>query len=85
MTDQSERFACMLDPLGLWVVWDQLRREPAEAPGFCMVGLSEADARLRCGFLNSQLLRVVSSGEQHPPFGTRGEDAARRADRLKLR
>ena len=84
MTNQNERFAGMLDPCGLWVVWDDLRNAPAEAPGLYVAGLSEAEARRRCRFLNHRSLRVVHSGE-HPLPGAGAEAMAARADRLKQR
>ena len=84
MTNQNERYACILDPCGLWLVWDGLRDAPAEAPGIGMVGLSEAEAR-RCRFLNHRSLRVVNSGERRPPLGASGEDRTQRANRFRLR
>jgi hypothetical protein len=82
MTNQNERFACVVDPCGLWIVWDEVRNAPAESPGLGMVGLSEAEALRRCRFLNRRSLRVVSSNEQPAPLG---QYSLWRADRLKLR
>jgi hypothetical protein len=45
------RFICVLDPLGLWAVWDEHTGQPAEA-AVPLVGLSEAAARSACRDLN---------------------------------
>lgn len=85
MTNQNDRFTCILEPCGLWLVWDEARRAPAELPGLGMAGLSEAAARRRCRFLNRRSLRSMSPWKQRPPFGSGEQHTPWQAPRLKLR
>jgi hypothetical protein len=85
MTNLNERFACILDPCGLWLVWDEVFNLPAEGLGLAMVGLSEAEGQRRCRFLNQRSLRVVSSNDRHTTLEVGGEDETPRADRHGLR
>ena len=85
MTNPNERFACILDPCGLWLVWDEVFDGPAEGLGLGMVGLSEAEGQRRCRFLNQRSLRVVSSNDRPTALGAGSEDATPRADRRGLR
>ena len=59
MSNRRERFECILDPCGLWLIWDGLRDAPAEVGETCFTGLGEAEARRDCRRLNIALAEVL--------------------------
>ena len=59
MSNRRDRFECIVDPCGLWLVWDELHCAPAELGEVCFSGLGEADARRHCQRLNVALGEVL--------------------------
>jgi hypothetical protein len=68
------RFICVLDPLGLWTVWDEHSGQPAEADTL-LVGLSEGAALRACHELN--LRHGPQSAEARRPPGDDSETLRR--------
>ena len=66
MSNRGDRFECILDPCGLWLVWDGLRDAPAELGGACFSGLSELEARRYCRRLNIALEEVLGGNGTLP-------------------
>jgi hypothetical protein len=50
---QSERFECLLEPTGRWMVWDTVSRRPAQYMRNALVGLPRDKALLLCRLLNT--------------------------------
>jgi hypothetical protein len=59
MSSRGDRFKCILDPCGLWLIWDGLREAPAELGEVLFCGLSEMEARRNCRRLNIALAEVL--------------------------
>ena len=49
---RRDRFECMPEPTGSWMVWDEARERPAELAGVPLVGLAENEARSLCRLFN---------------------------------
>lgn len=52
MTDNAERFECVMEPTGTWMIWDSLQKIPAELSQAALIGLEHSSALLFCKLLN---------------------------------
>lgn len=53
MPPQRERFECLMEPTGRWLVWDAAIGQPAQYVRNNLVGLPREKALLMCRLLNS--------------------------------
>lgn len=53
MSDKCERFECVMEPAGTWMVWDMHLEIPAELAQAALMGMERASALLICKLLNT--------------------------------
>ena len=53
MSNQQERFECLMEPTNTWMVWDSVKECPAQYMKNHLAGLSRQKALLMCRLLNS--------------------------------
>jgi hypothetical protein len=53
MSTTQERFECLMEPTGTWMVWDTVDRRPAQYVRNTLIGLPRDKALFLCRLLNA--------------------------------
>lgn len=53
--NENRRFECIRDITDTWIIWDRLKKQPAQFSEVALVGLTHKQAGIVCDLLNARL------------------------------
>ena len=62
--NENSRFECIRDITDAWIIWDRLKKQPAQFSDMSLLGLTHAQALVVCDLLNARVGNTHRKGRR---------------------